>query len=253
MDTHRSLQDVSDQVAIGSVTGVDLTLNIAGPGARSYAFVIDWHIRFVLAVAWMLVAGFALFGTLQFFDQIGDNNIAFSVFVVGPTVIIYFLYHPILEVLMSGSTPGKRIAGIRIVTEDGGQPGVFALLLRNVLRFLDSLPTGYLVGLIATMVTARAVRIGDIAAGTMLIYETQARQDLSSALDAYHDQASMQMQDLARELLDRWDQLDPARRTAMGRKLLAQIEPDLLADQINAQRVHARLKLFVDGKRTSGG
>ena len=49
-----------DQISVESVTGVDLTLKIAGPGTRSYAFVIDWHIRLLLSGAWLLVATAAL-------------------------------------------------------------------------------------------------------------------------------------------------------------------------------------------------
>jgi hypothetical protein len=44
------------QLSVQSVTGVDLTLKIAGPGTRSYAFVIDWHIRALVAAAWLLIA-----------------------------------------------------------------------------------------------------------------------------------------------------------------------------------------------------
>ena len=51
---------VDEQLTVQSATGVDLTLTIAGPGTRSYAFVIDWHIRLLLAGAWLLVATLAL-------------------------------------------------------------------------------------------------------------------------------------------------------------------------------------------------
>ena len=63
------------------------------------------------------------------------------------------------------------MAGIQIVTRDGGSPGVGALLTRNVFRLVDSLPLLYGVGLLATIVTRNHVRIGDIAAGTLLVYE----------------------------------------------------------------------------------
>jgi hypothetical protein len=54
-----------DQLTVQTVTGVDLTLSIAGPGTRSYAFVIDWHIRLLLAGAWLLVAHYAFNATLD--------------------------------------------------------------------------------------------------------------------------------------------------------------------------------------------
>lgn len=251
MEATQAQQEAAEQLVIGSVTGVDVMLNVAGPGARAFAFVVDWHIRLVLFLAWLLGSGYLLFGTVAFFEAAEFSDLSFSVFVIGPATILYFLYHPVLEIVMRGSTPGKRIAGVRIVTEDGGQPGVFALLLRNVLRILDSLPSMYIVGLVSTMVTQRSVRIGDIAAGTILVYETQARQDLSGTLASYHDQGDMQLQDLTRELVGRWDALSPERRTAMGRKLVAQIEPELNVQTLNDERVFARLQLFLKLPNTS--
>jgi len=60
-------------VRIPSVTGVDVELKIAGPGGRSYAFVIDWHIRFLAAAAWFIAGTFAYAGGLRFLpaDQLG--------------------------------------------------------------------------------------------------------------------------------------------------------------------------------------
>jgi hypothetical protein len=46
----------SPQITLQTVTGVDVELTIAGPGSRSYAFVIDWHIRLLLALQWLLSA-----------------------------------------------------------------------------------------------------------------------------------------------------------------------------------------------------
>ena len=67
--------------------------------------------------------------------------------VVLPALAIYFLYHPVLELAMRGRTPGKRSAGIHVVTRDGSAPSAGALLVRNVFRLIDSLPVAYGVGL----------------------------------------------------------------------------------------------------------
>src|SRR6202008_2402288 len=93
------------------------------------------------------------------------------VLVVTPAAATYFLYHIGLEIAMHGRTPGKRMAGVHIVARDGGSPSIGALLTRNVFRLVDSLPLFYGVGLIATLVTRDHVRIGDMAAGTLLAYE----------------------------------------------------------------------------------
>ena len=85
------------------------------------------------------------------FDALNNGGMGNYYIVVLPSLALYFLYHPILEVLMKGRTPGKRIAGVRLVKRDGGVPGVGALLIRNVFRLIDSLPFAYCIGLATTI------------------------------------------------------------------------------------------------------
>src|SRR5580692_10501762 len=110
------MSSADDRVTVQSVTGVDLTLSIAGPGNRSYAFVIDWHIRLLLGGAWLLLAGFVL--NLSLNPKSQDALLSLL-----PAAVIYFLYHPIVEVAMRGRTPGKRMAGLVLVSRGGGTPG----------------------------------------------------------------------------------------------------------------------------------
>ena len=53
-----------EQLSVQSATGVDLTLSVAGPGSRSYAFVIDWHIRLLTALAWFLCTALLINGRI---------------------------------------------------------------------------------------------------------------------------------------------------------------------------------------------
>lgn len=216
---------MNDTVRIASVTGVDLALRVAGPGARSYAFVIDWHIRLLLALAW-LVVGISVAGGLAANGLLPLLSRSFLFWVIVPATAIYLLYHPVLEVLMRGRTPGKRIAGVRIVTEQGQIPGTLPLLIRNVLRLLDSLPAFYVIGLATTVVTQNAVRLGDIAAGTLLVYDASGTH--GSAADLARDQEAIARHgfdriELIRELLDRWYELEPDARARISRRLLEQL------------------------------
>jgi hypothetical protein len=142
------------------------------------------------------------------------------------------LYHPALEVLMRGQTPGKRIAGVRLVAAaDGGAPSIGALLIRNVFRLIDSLPTLYAVGLIATMVTKHGVRIGDIAAGTVLVYdEPQGRQLLDDLRGGAVQRLGLEHAQLARDLLTRWPELTPESRARLARQLFAKLRVDAPAN-----------------------
>src|ERR1044071_10007580 len=98
----------SPQITLQTVTGVDVELTIAGPGSRSYAFVIDWHIRLLLALSWLLIGHLAYFGGLRMSDNPGSGYMFWGWL---PTMILNFFYHPVLEIAMRGRTPGKRIAG----------------------------------------------------------------------------------------------------------------------------------------------
>jgi uncharacterized RDD family membrane protein YckC len=165
MNTHGA-QDL----VVDSVTGVALALPVAGPGARCYAFLIDWLIRSILFTAWYGIAALIYNGRWSFIAPLTPDAKWF-VLVVTPAAAMYFLYHLVLEIAMHGRTPGKRVAGVHIVARDGSSPGVGALLTRNVFRLIDSLPVCYGVGLLATLVARDHVRIGDMAAGTLLAYE----------------------------------------------------------------------------------
>ena len=157
-------------ILVQSATGVDADIVLAGPGARAIAFVLDFLIRSGLTVVWVLVSTLAIFHDLDFeMNSDGDEN--WYLLVAIPAGIIYFLYHLILEPLMQGRTPGKRMAGLRLLTPEGRVPGVVALIVRNVFRLIDSMPVFYVVGLLFVMFSKRHQRLGDLAAGTVLAVE----------------------------------------------------------------------------------
>jgi uncharacterized RDD family membrane protein YckC len=209
-----------DRIAVRSVTGVDLSLNIAGPGTRSYAFVIDWHIRLLIAAAWLLIAYYVFDVALTVKSQAGLLSVL-------PASAIYFLYHPILEVALRGRTPGKRMAGVRIVSRDGGPPGTSALLIRNIFRLIDSLPAAYMLGLISCFVTANRVRVGDMAAGTLLVLDDAAAEKSLLRIEALatRSQLSLDALELVDQVLERWDSLESASRAQIARSLLRRLDP----------------------------
>ncbi len=171
-------------LVIDSVTGVDVTLPVAGPGARSYAFLVDWCIRSTVAIAWYVVAALLYNRSWDLLQPLTPDARWFALVLI-PPALIYLLYHPVLEIAMRGTTPGKRVAGVQVISYSadpqiargspgsGAPPSIGQLLTRNVFRVVDSFPLFYPVGLIATMLTDNHVRVGDIAAGTVLVYRSQ--------------------------------------------------------------------------------
>jgi uncharacterized membrane protein SpoIIM required for sporulation len=155
---------------VDSVTGVDVALAVAGPGARAFAFILDFVFRTLIAIAWYVVAAALYNHHLSIARPLGPDSLWFAL-VAAPPLAIFLLYHVVLEILTSGRTPGKRMAALRIVTRDGAAPNVGALLVRNIFRVVDGLPMAYGVGLVTSMIRADHVRIGDLAAGTLLVYD----------------------------------------------------------------------------------
>jgi len=162
--------DAAPTLGIASATGVDARLVLAGPGARSLAFLLDWLIRSALATIYMLLASWLLLGNFHF-DIGPDDDTLWYLAGVLPATAIYFLYHLILEPLMAGRTPGKRLAGLRVLTPEGQVPNVGALITRNVFRIIDSMPLFYVVGLLFVFFGRQHLRLGDLAAGTVLAIE----------------------------------------------------------------------------------
>jgi uncharacterized RDD family membrane protein YckC len=231
-----------EEFTVHGMTGVDLSLVIAGPGSRSFAFLIDWHIRLLIALAWLFGGMLLTSGSLRLPPSSGAWIVAL---VALPAALVYFLYHPVVELLMRGQTPGKRMAGVRIVNRDGGPPGTGAILIRNAFRLVDSMPVFYLVGLTCTFVTEQRVRIGDMAAGTLLV-ETNAQ--IAGAMDRVASRTNARglepaALDLVDQLLERWNAMAADRRSAIARLLLQRIEvnPPISPAEMPDAALHARL------------
>jgi uncharacterized RDD family membrane protein YckC len=232
-----------EQLHITGLTGVELNLSVAGPGSRSYAFIIDWHIRVLLSLAWMLGAWLLL----------RILHIPVMMSLIGwPALAIYLLYHPVLELLMQGRTPGKRSAGVRLVTLRGGQPSVSAILIRNVFRLLDSAPAFYMIGLTCCMFSRDRVRVGDLAAGTVLVLDNTKAVRMLEVMPglATHTGLDPRVVELIQDLLDRWPSLSSERRATLARALLARATPaqdrDALAVLAESE-LHQRLRTLLAG------
>jgi uncharacterized RDD family membrane protein YckC len=146
--------------------GVEISLRLAGPLARSRAWVIDLALRMV---AMMLLP--LLFGAFGRTGQGISTIVGFAIWIVYPIPF---------EVLWNGATPGKRACNLAVVRADGTPVGWAASLLRNVMRFADVLPIGYLVGFVAMMLDGQMRRLGDIAAGTVVIHVPPAAKTVQA-------------------------------------------------------------------------
>lgn len=213
--------ELAEALTVRSTDATEIQLEVAGLGARSYAFLIDWHIRLVLALGWLAACALMMpvlgQAGLWWIFKGASPSIAFFVVVV-PALVLYAMYHPVLEVAMHGRTPGKRMAGVHIVTHEGRTPGVSSLLIRNVFRLVDSLPLCYVVGIVVALISKQHVRIGDLAGGTLLVYERRLARDAFSVQAA--DAQELERRHLAKELLVRWHSLEREARIQLAQRLL---------------------------------
>ena len=236
-------------LVVDSVTGVDLALPVAGPGARSYAFLIDWVIRAILFTAWYGVAAVIYNRRWTFIAPLSPDAKWF-VLVVMPAAAMYFLYHFVLEIAMHGRTPGKRMAGVHIVTREGGSPGIGALLTRNVFRLVDCMPLLYGVGLITVLATRDHVRVGDMAAGTLLVYERHdvALPETGATSPPGARALSSYDAEIITELLSRWPQLDSEARQRLARSTLSRHGLETAAPPLDGLDAAAPSQQLPDGR-----
>ena len=135
--------------------GVTLDLRLAGPVARSGAWFIDFLIRAMVFFFASLI--------LVPLGDVGTGLLLISIF------LLEWFYPVIFEVTW-GATPGKRALGL-IVLQDNGTPIRWqASMIRNLLRAVDFLPLFYAFGLVCMLLNRRFQRLGDIAAGTLVIH-----------------------------------------------------------------------------------
>ena len=122
------------------------------------------------------------------------------------------------------------------MTLEGATPGNGALLMRNLFRLIDSLPALYLVGLVCCIFTAQRVRIGDLAAGTVLVLD-EPKATRSLALVGMLAQRSGLEPDaaaLVQDFIDRWGEIKEGHRESLARELLAKLDAGLDPAQLAA-------------------
>jgi uncharacterized RDD family membrane protein YckC len=154
-----------DRMAVATPEGVTLEFTLAGVGSRFVAALLDALIQGLLVLAVMLL--FA--GILG--DVLGGWGVA-VVFIAG--FLVLFGYDIAFETLASGRTLGKRWTGLRVVKNSGAPVTFTTSAVRNLMRLVDILPTAYLVGIVTILATSKNQRLGDLAAGTIVVRERTA-------------------------------------------------------------------------------
>jgi uncharacterized RDD family membrane protein YckC len=213
---------------------VNIRFRLAGLGSRGLAFLLDTAVRFLLI---LIVFGGALFMAtwLPSLDPTGFLPALPRIWLVAMAVMLYGVvdlgYFLLFEALWSGQTPGKRILNIRVIQSNGRPIGWFESAVRNILRAVD-MPAGvYPLGLIVMFFSAGSQRIGDYAAGTMVVREQKsllpgARRDSQAAevhripgIEMHMDTLDKDEYRLIRSFLQRRAAMDAFHRSQLARTL----------------------------------
>ena len=163
----------TNTLQITTPEGITFSLNLAGPITRFLAYAID-----LLCIQVTLI----IVGTVIGMLRIISFDLASAIIILA-YFVVQIGYGIVLEWFWRGQTIGKRLLRLRVMDEQGLYLQFNQVVIRNLLRFVDSLPAFYLVGGIACLVSRRAQRLGDFAARTVVVRTTTvAEPDLKQLL-----------------------------------------------------------------------
>ena len=157
-----------ENLSIDTPEQIALEFPLAGVGSRFLAIAFDSLLQ---------GAGFAVLGTLALLirgiwgGQVSGLGMWGLAILLLLAFAIYSGYFAAFEAIWTGQTPGKRLVGLRVIDVSGRPLSVYAAIIRNLLRIVDQLPGGYALGILSILVTRRQQRIGDLAAGTVVVHE----------------------------------------------------------------------------------
>jgi uncharacterized RDD family membrane protein YckC len=167
--------DASDDLVISTPERVAFQYEIAGIGSRFLAQILDSLVITVILTAITILAA-SLGGIF------GSGELALLVEIILGFVLLagYFL---ISEAAWNGQTLGKRAARLRVVGDHGEPVTLGQAAIRNLVRIVDFLPVFYAIGMLTLFINGRGKRLGDFAAGTLVVRDRErvSLYDLSSA------------------------------------------------------------------------
>lgn len=140
--------------------GIAISMRAAGFPVRCMAFLIDASIRY------MTISTLAV--TLRVGGRVGTGVLLIIVF------LILWLYPVIFELTPAAATPGKRVMGIQVMMANGLPLTPAGCLIRNLMRVVDMLPLLYGFAIVSMLMRRDARRLGDLAAGTLVVYRDRA-------------------------------------------------------------------------------
>jgi uncharacterized RDD family membrane protein YckC len=164
--------DWTNKLRMETPEQIELDMELAGLGSRFFAQVIDWIIKFLLGLIFLIILLMVAAGTAFAKRIIGDPTTVGYAIVVFAFYLMCLGYGIVFEAFRNGRTPGKWCLGIRVIRQTGSSVDFVSAGIRNFLAIADFAPA-LLLGPILIQSTNRRQRLGDMAAGTIVIRERE--------------------------------------------------------------------------------
>jgi uncharacterized RDD family membrane protein YckC/Flp pilus assembly protein TadD len=167
----RAAPAADDLLSIDTPENVVFDYSVAGIGSRFLAALVDSLIIALLQIITLLTMALIMAIVLGQFD-VSSSLPAWLFAVLGLIAFAFFWgYYIFFEVLWNGQSPGKRWVGLRVIRTDGTPITFTESAIRNLIRLIDFMPAYYGIGVVTMFVNARSRRLGDLAAGTLVVYD----------------------------------------------------------------------------------
>jgi uncharacterized RDD family membrane protein YckC len=164
-----------DQINIDTPELVAIEMPLAGIGSRFIALLVDyiiWTLGLILLIGVGILLGPALRAFNRLSAQWAEALFIFAIF------LFNWGYFTLFEAYWNGRTPGKRIARIRVIQRTGRPIGLLESMARNLVRYVDQFPIFYGIGVITMFITKQHQRLGDLAAGTLVVRDRETESPL---------------------------------------------------------------------------
>jgi uncharacterized RDD family membrane protein YckC len=211
-----------EKLIIDTPEQIALEYPLASAGSRFLALGLDTLIQLAVVLFLVLIAVAGQYASARMFQGLSTWILAILVIAL---FLLYYGYFAIFESVWSGQTPGKRAVGIRVIVASGRPLGAFDAILRNLLRIVDQIPGMYAVGLLSIFLTSRNQRLGDLAAGTVVVHDRpigQPGRPEAAQSTVRYGAARLTAEEIALidAFLERRVALDPEVRLAAARRIL---------------------------------
>lgn len=158
----------TDQFVVETPENIRFGYDVADIGSRFLAILIDSLIQGVIFVL-ILFATVLVGSQLAAIDLPRPVNDALAILLILVLFLVEFGYFLFLEIFMNGQTPGKRLFHLRVIRENGYPLSALDSIIRNLVRIIDFFPFAYGIGVVTMFSNKRAKRLGDYAAGTLVV------------------------------------------------------------------------------------